>query len=187
MKNDKSLSTFAAVALAVSTASSVVLHGDALQGGDDPTFTFLLSPQPDVVDVAAAGEFRLEYDLSIRAENDPTQDGAQGWSLSLTSDGVEVADITLDGTVAASIKDDPPGLLDGGFSIAEIGESGFDACEGKIGAISAVVLSFVNPVTLPPEGEVVVARLGVVGRGPGTAGETRAASVYYVDGCGGIG
>jgi hypothetical protein len=77
----------------------------------------------------------------------PSDPGAQGWSLSMASEGSAIADVTTAGTIVDS-------LFTGGFNKTELTTGA-----GNEGAVSAVVLSFSSPVTLPNEGTVDVVRV----------------------------
>jgi hypothetical protein len=135
------------------------------------------------------------FDVPLEAPADEVEEGlasagaagAQGWSLSLGGVGVSVSSVTVAGTVAAEVSDDPPGFRDGGFEHSEVHSGGIDDCEGLHGVVSAVVLSCVQPVTLPPLGDAVVARITVEGEGPSEVGMSAPASLLFVDGCGGSG
>ena len=98
----------------------------------------------------ARGE-ELEFSLSAMLETHYTGSwGVQGFSISVAHDPevLEITDTTMDGTDAAEV-----------FPIAfELTES-VDRESGS-GFVCALVLSLVNPVTLPPEGEFSLARAG---------------------------
>ncbi|MBI4604446.1 MAG: PD40 domain-containing protein [Planctomycetes bacterium] len=107
--------------------------------------------------------------------------GVQGWSLAVevTGDlGLERA--TTAGTAAAPAKDG--GLLDGGFSHAEV----IDPAEnwGRRGAVSAVVLSFSEPIVLPA-GTASVLRLDLSSLGGG--GDPAVGAIAFTDGLVGSG
>ncbi len=74
-------------------------------------------------------------------------EGVQGWSLSVEYQGdCEIAGGTTDGTVGASVANNPPGLRDSGFEKTELAPPEKNA--GRTGVVSAVVLSFTEPVYL---------------------------------------
>jgi hypothetical protein len=80
----------------------------------------------------------------------PTDVGAQGWSLSMSADGGgKVIDVTTAGTIVDT-------LFAGGFNKTEVTSGA-----GNEGAVSAVVLAFTLPVTLPPSGVVDIVKLTV--------------------------
>lgn len=79
-----------------------------------------------------------------------TDPGAQGWSISMGADGGgKIVDATTAGTIVDT-------LFDGGFNKTELTSGALNE-----GAVSAVVLSFSNPVTLPPTGSVDIIKLTV--------------------------
>ena len=105
-----------------------------------------------------------------------------GWSLGVTADGVT--------PVAISTRKDCtviPELCHPGLGNAQIGSNGIGDCEGKTAAISALVLSVTEKVTLPPEGTATVAWITVKGKVPALAGESARARIYFIDGCRGTG
>ena len=80
-------------------------------------------------------------------ETDP---GAQGWSISI---GIEGGGAISDATIAGTASEV---ALTGGFTTTEL-TSG----PGNEGAVSAVVLSFKKPLTLPPSGTADILALEV--------------------------
>ena len=125
-------------------------------------------------------------DCVLSTSNNAGDTGAQGWSISIAGDGLLITDITVDGTAGEQGRQ-------GGFVKSETtdrsgvpgGGAGND-CDGKLGAVSAVVLSFVAPVTLDPNGSATIAVITVEGTVPG-AGEESTGSVAFADGCRGVG
>lgn len=86
--------------------------------------------------------------------------GVQGWSLSLSATGTgQLTDATVEGTVGADVRGDPPGLRDGGFEKTELVDPSKND-QGR-GVVSAVVLSFTKPITLDPIGQATVLAMGV--------------------------
>lgn len=154
---------------------------------DAPHFAFTIEACPETITVEPGHAFSREIDLVLTTTNNPTIDeGAQGWSLSISSEGVDITAITTRGTIAASVDDDPPGLRTAsGFEISELGRT--DRCGSIPGAVSAVVLSLREVLTLPAEGSHVVARMTISGAGPAIAEETAPAAVFYIDGVAGTG
>jgi len=76
----------------------------------------------------------------------PAGAGLQGWSISVEVEGdVDIASVTTDGTVVAPV---PEGIQSGGFEKSEVVSP--DRNDGRRGAVSAVVLSFVEPARLDP-------------------------------------
>jgi len=162
------------------------------QPGEAPGFAFRFDGGPSRIETAPNGRFEQEVYIVIETINDPLEPaerGAQGWSFSISGYESRILDVSLDGTVSASIDDDPPGLLDAGFSTSSVGDGdhNLNECEGRQGAVGAVVLSFIRPVTLPLDQIVPVARVTIGGRGPDEIGVPQAASLRFVDGCAGHG
>jgi hypothetical protein len=163
----------------------------AAQAGEPtpPQFAFSVCTCPSVIERTAGQPFTLDVELCLTQTTmgEPNV-GAQGWSLSVAADGVEITRITTQGTAAARFDADPPGLrrLES-FEKSEVARGGIDECTDRSGAISAVTLSFIEPVTLPPESTVTVARITVEGDAPAEVGASLMASVVFVDGCGGSG
>ena len=125
-------------------------------------------------------------DCVLSTSNNAGDTGAQGWSIRIAGDGLLITDITVDGTAGEQGRQ-------GGFVKSETtdrsgvpGGGAANDCEGKLGAVSAVVLSFVNPVTLEANGSAHIATITTEGTAP-AAGEERTGSVAYADGCRGIG
>jgi len=130
-------------------------------------------------------------DCLLTTSNNPTDGGAQGWSISVAARGGEITTITTDGTVGADVAQG--GLRSVGFEKSElttrsgVTPGGGNDCDGLNGAVSAVVLSFVNPITLDAEGSAVIAKLDVEATAPVEAGACAAVEVFYADGCRGAG
>lgn len=130
-------------------------------------------------------------DCVLSTSNNPGDGGAQGWSISVASRGGEITAITTDGTVGADVAQG--GLRSVGFEKSElttrsgVTPGGGNDCEGLNGAVSAVVLSFVNPITLDPEGSAVIARVDLDASAPAEAGACSGVEVFFADGCRGAG
>jgi len=155
-----------------------------------PRFTLSFNPCPSEVHALPAQTFDRAFDCILTTEDNPDPvGGAQGWSLSLSGDALDFKSATTQGTLAARITDSPPGLFNGGFEKTELAraEKGSGDCAGREGIVSAVVLSFSLPVTLPPNGPAAVCRFTVEGTAPATEGGTATARLFYVDGCTGSG
>ncbi|MBI4600773.1 MAG: hypothetical protein HY721_02320 [Planctomycetes bacterium] len=167
-------------------AGLVTAGARAQEGGPSFSLTFSLCDAAVKAAPGRTSEWRAGAVLVTASNPDPAA-GAQGWSISLSAEGVEITGITTSGTLAAKVTDDPPGLLDGGFEKSEIAHGGTDGCEDRDGAVSAVVLAFVKPVTLPPAGAAPIARITFRGRTPAELGQARAARLFFLDGCGGSG
>ena len=104
--------------------------------------------RPERAMAGAGSSVRADCDgqLAIRGL-EAGERGPAAWSVSISSEGCSIIDVTTAGTVGASVDDDPPGLRDQGFEKTELTRG-----PGNEGAVSAVFLSFVRSVTLPPEG-----------------------------------
>ncbi len=74
--------------------------------------------------------------LELRAETV----AIEGWSVAVRAEGCTIAAATTAGTSGASIVDEPPGLRDLGYDATFVVEGG---------AVSAVVLGFMEPTALP--------------------------------------
>ena len=121
--------------------------------------------------------------------------GVQGWSLSLANVGgdIEITAVTSEGTDAADVS--MGGLRNTGFAVTEtttIAGAGTD-CEGFNGAVEAIVLSFVMPITLPLTGTNSVLAVSVASTVPqpasadGVTPSTVAGTLAFRDGCRGSG
>ena len=133
----------------------------------------------------------MTLDCVLTTSNNPGDAGAQGWSISVAAEGGTITGITTDGTVGADVAQG--GLRSVGFEKTETTErsgvtpGGANDCDGLRGAVSAVVLSFVNPVTLEAEGSAVIAKVDVAAEIPGVPGDCSEVNVFYGDGCRGAG
>lgn len=152
---------------------------------EDAPFVLSLDPCAQLVRAPAGAEVELVRTVLLTPDGEePLSTGAQGWSLSLSADGVEIIGITTAGTLAAPRTADPPGLWDRGFERSTLTLGGIGACADRHGAVSAVVLSIVSAVTLPLEGSSPIARLTLRGRVPGSPESALAARLRFLDGCG---
>ena len=135
----------------------------------------------------AGGTYNEMVDCTLTTSNNEFGVGAQGWSISLASEGTTIESITTDGTAGADVAQG--GVRSGGFEKSETTSRAGDRsdCEGFNGAVSAVVLSFTMPVTLAIEGSAVIARVGVTGQVSDQAGVCSEARLFYVNGCRGAG
>src|SRR4029453_10985454 len=82
------------------------------------------------------------------------EEGAQGWSIGLRNEVLEVLATTVDGTVSADVS--KGGLVNGGFVVNELVEPAKNA--GKQGSVQAVVLSFTQPISLPVNQTHIIAK-----------------------------
>ncbi len=165
-------------------------------GEDDAAFSLTATgPAEDIV--ALPGEI-VDAEVVVTMDSvglAPEDNGAQAWSISLSSQGWEITGVTTEGTTAADVTSEPPGIRLEGFEVSELTDgsarTGSD-CEGRRGAVSAVVLSFVNDVTLPtdaPSDILIVSVSGEVPPEPENVEEDGCAEyvVEFVNGCTGGG
>jgi RHS repeat-associated protein len=125
---------------------------------------------------AAGSTFSTALECTLLTADNPFDEGARGWSISLGAAGVRIAAITVAGTAGAPAGADPRGRRQGGFELSEI-TSG----PGNEGAVSRVILSFDQPATLPPAGSAAIARIEVEGSFP-PEDCLAAAAILYLDG-----
>ena len=148
-----------------------------------PTFDLAIAGGGDVAgNPGSAHSLELTCTMSQGGDADG---GAQGWSISLAAEGcVAITGITTDGTAAADVSQG--GLRNTGFEKSETTtEAGAGSpCDGLEGAVSAVVLSFVQPITLPSDSVNEIAKVAVEATIPDEGG---AGTVSYSDGCKGAG
>jgi hypothetical protein len=168
-----------------------------------PTFDLTWDGCPPATGEYAPGPLTVELTGVLMPGNlVEGEAGAQGWSLSVAPSGAAtLTDITTAGTIGADVNDTPPGLRDTGFEKSEltpVGDppsagSGDCAASGNVGGVSAVVLSFTQPITLDPvnPSEVVKVTLeGTVppaGTGPDDEQTCETWGIAFVDGCQGSG
>ncbi len=163
----------------------------ARAGEPRPSFAFFLAPCPGVIDGPPRDPVLSQWE-AILESRDLSEDapGAQGWSISIAADGVEVVAGTTRGTLAAGEWEDPPGLrVEAGFHVIDLArpDRGIRDCEGLGGIVSGVVLSLISEVTLPPTGAQTVLRFTVEAVPPATLGQTAPASLAIADSCTGRG
>jgi hypothetical protein len=114
---------------------------------------------------------------------DPGEIGAQGWSIGVSADGLRIVGATTDATAGADAASDASGRRRGGFEKTELASAG-----GGSGAISAVILSFEEPVWLPPEESPhAILRLAVEADAPDDADACSSGRLFYADGLRGSG
>jgi hypothetical protein len=134
--------------------SLVALLGTTLATAQDPTFDLTFAAPSSSVGTAGSA---LQYTATGRLTTNGltgADPGAQGWSISMAADGGgAIVGVTTDGTVAAPT---PDGLVNGGFNKTELTTGA-----GNEGAVSAIVLSFTLPITLPPTGTVDIIKATV--------------------------
>ncbi len=164
----------------------IVIMGSGAALAAQPSFD-LSWDVPSDVRVAAGDTVVIDAVGFMTPGGDVGDSGAQGWSMSCTADGWAITGITTDGTTAADVS--MGGLRNTGFEISELtsrARPGSD-CDGRDGAVSAVILSFVMEVTWPPDepSDIVVVQLE--GTASGNAGESVSCSISFTDGCQGSG
>jgi len=148
-----------------------------------PTFELTLERCPGTFAFPQDTPFTKEIGIYLTTSDNPSGVGAQGWSLAMSVEGVEPLSITTKGTMAALETDEPPGLRKAnGFHKTELAR-----CPESKGALSSIVLSLVDPVTLPPAGPIFVARLTVGGTSPAIPGERLEGRIQFQDSCRGSG
>jgi len=181
------------------TAAALLLYANA--GYAQPTYDLTIDGTSSFSgDAGASVDIGGVYDLNLTEAGNDTVDGAQGWSISVSSDGVAITSITTDGTVAADVNDDPPGLRNTGFGVSETTTAFREGgeCAGD-GAVSAIVLSFVMNITLPVNESSNIAKIETAGSADAPAVElteetvdcervtAEVASISFVQGCQGAG
>ena len=159
------------------------------QSETEPAFELSFSPCPAEITAAPGTSAARVFDVVVTTSKNPMPSvGAAGWSISVSSDFLTLTGITTAGTAAAPETDSPPGLRRNGFEKSEVAtQHNSGDCEGRVGAISAVVLSFLEVVTLPPSGPSTIAKVTVSGTAPAVTGDRAPASLIFVNGCGGAG
>ena len=150
-----------------------------LLGAANAQTTYRLGFQGPDSFVGAAGDTKTADYLCTLAQEPTDTVGAQGWSISVTADEATITAISLDDT-------DTLALFSGGFKVSQTTEASKvgSACEGKLGAVSAIVLSYTEPITLDPTKVSSIAKLSVETTIPAGGGT---AVLRYADGCQGKG
>jgi len=160
-------------ALAVVCAGSMGQFGGALNAQT----TFNLGFTGPTAFAGGGGDaWGGDYNCTLEGAGGGT--GAQGWSISISADNASITEITTAGS-------DVDALFSGGFKKSELTTKGTGACAGKNGAVSAVVLSFTEPITLPnPPATSVIAKIKAGGTIPDPSAS---AFLRYIDNCQGAG
>lgn len=159
--------------------SVLCLASGVTRAADTYTLSF---DGPDSFSGAADATVSGSYTVNVSHEGDGP--GAQGWSISMTADNATITAID-DGIADQSTTAGE--LFSGGFSKTELTPSdgaSIKDCEGKAGAVSAVVLSFVMPIVLPPNATSSIAKLELEATIPAGGGT---ATLRFADGCRGAG
>ena len=122
-------------------------------------------------------------DVTLRHNNPEGRPQASGWTFSVVADNATIVDITTFDTVSCERTVCPGvGLEEAGFNETELSlaNRGAGDCEGRAGALGAVILSLFDEVTLPSDVTHVIARMRVEAQIP-VAGEGTAI-LRYVSG-----
>ena len=121
---------------------------------DIPKFSLSLEA-PAQVEGAADSAVQFEETVHLETSDNPGEDGAQGWSLSIAAQKAKIVAATVAGTVGAPVAEGGLRMNDG-FQKTEITTGA-----GNEGVVSAVTLSTGSPVMLPPVGTESLLRLTV--------------------------
>lgn len=164
----------------------LLVCGLARVGLAQPSFD-LSWDAPALVEGAPGSTVAIEAVGRMTPGGELQGEGAQGWSISFSGDGCTITNATTAGTAGADVNDDPPGLRDTGFEVTQLTTDARpgSGCEGRDGGVSAVVLSFIMPITLPPDQPSDIVRASFEATVP-PAGCV-VCDIEYVDGCRGGG
>lgn len=160
----KTLSGFAALALCLGWTSGIVAQD----------FSLGVAGVEDVYEGSAGSPVAFTADLTLTSSGIDGDVGAQGWSLGLANNGIDITDVTWSGTASANA---PEGVAVGGFQVAELIDPGRNG--GQQGCVSAIVLSFTMPITLTPNATAVVLKASYEGEIPDGSAD---ASLVYQNG-----
>ena len=137
--------------------ANLTLYSLAGPVAEEPTFAYEFGAAADQSGGCAGDTSSADVDVVLVTSDNPGAEGAQSYSLGVSASGGSISAISTDGT-------DAGGLIDGGFELSEI-TSG----DGNEGAITAVILSFTQPVSLAADGSSSVATVTVEAANPDTA------------------
>ena len=146
-----------------------------------PRFAVSLEGCPETLSLPFGTPWERELGIQLTTSENTSDQGAQGWSLSVSVTGVEPLSVTTQGTVAARETDDPPGFMKpapDGFLRAWVG-----SCGDTKGVGSAIVLSLTEVAYLPPTGPALILRVTVGGVAPVQPDEFISARLEFRDGC----
>ncbi len=177
-------------------AAAVLLCASA--GYAQPTYSLSIDgPSNSDGAPGASVDIGGAYDLNLAEAGNDSENGAQGWSISISSDGVAITSITTEGTIAADVSEG--GIRNTGFEVSETTTAfrAGDECAGD-GAVSAVVLSFVMNITLPVNESSNIAKIETAGtatapdvavpdEGPCVSETVDVATIAFAQGCQGSG
>ena len=110
----------------------------------------------------------VRYDARALLVSRTAEEGVQAWSVSVGVQGASIVEASTAGTAGASRDDAPPGFrapADGGFEWTEV-----TLGDGNEGAVSAVVLSTEDLVTLPASGSQPILSITVEAAPPSPGG-----------------
>jgi hypothetical protein len=125
--------------------------GPAQPGG--PTFDLRIDAPAALNNQTAGATVQVEAVARLASSGIVTEDGAQGWSVSLEATGWRIAAATTDGT-AADLRNTMDS--ESSFLLTEI-------LGGGTGVVSTVGLDLVGSTTLAPSGEVDILRVTLEG------------------------
>ena len=175
----------------LAVVASFVLVGQCMAQDVALSFEGIDAPCGAIIEGPAGAAIAGDFGCVLTTSNNDLEEGAQGWSISVAAEGSEILSITTDGTIGADVAQG--GMRSVGFEKSEtttrsgVTPGGGNGCDGLNGAVSAVVLSFVNPITLDPNGSAIIAIINVGSEFPGAEGESHVASFFFADGCRGAG
>ena len=140
---------------------------------------------PESLEGAAGTAVMQGYFLTLGHEGQQGP-GAQGWTFGAIPEGATITQIQPGLAAGDTITTDAAELFDGGFQQTELApaDGSVGDCEGKDGALSAFVLSLLNPVELPLNTTSTIAWVEIETSIPAGGGM---ASLTYVSGCQGSG
>ena len=115
-------------------------------------FSYGFQDAPASIQAEAGTTVPFQIKLVLGSSGLDGANGPQGWSLGIANSGVDITAVTTSGTAAADAADG--GLRNTGFEVFEIVNP--DRNDGQQGLVQALVLSFVMPITLPPNTEQVI-------------------------------
>jgi len=167
------------------------LGGTTPAGAQD--FSYLLDGVPDEIAGAPSSTRDFRVGLVLQSSNIPDgTPGPQGWSLGVRNRGVRINGITVAGTVAADVNAKPPGRRSTGFEVSQLVDPAREPTSGALaglgpqgeGAVSAIVLSFIMPITLDPNSRDTIAFVDYTA----TVGDVESsATIAFVSGLQGLG
>lgn len=120
--------------------------------GAQGEFSYGFQDAPAVIQAETGTTVPFQIKMVLGSSGLDGANGPQGWSLSIANNGVDITGLTTSGTAAADVADG--GLRNTGFEVFEIVNP--DRNEGQQGLVQALVLSFVMPITLPPNTDQII-------------------------------